>query len=80
MSDNGPNPDLSDALPSMEELSDIMSETSRQTWQMMENFLSEQPEDVRSSLDPLNMTPTLLEMTKQLSESPAVLLQSACIW
>ncbi|GHF26099.1 class I poly(R)-hydroxyalkanoic acid synthase [Kordiimonas sediminis] len=63
-------------IPNLEDINAVLEEASRQTCNMMENFMENQPAQVRQMLDPLNLTPTMLAMTQKIAADPSALLMN----
>ena len=60
----------------MESFVSLLGDAVASSQKMMEEFLASQPDDIRQSLDPMNVTPAFLEMSKRLIEKPDVLFKN----
>ena len=64
---------MSDTYVPLDELADfnrIIEESSAVTQKMLEEFFENQPDYVRHTLDPLNISPAFLHLTQRMLENP----------
>ncbi|WCL53112.1 PHA/PHB synthase family protein [Gimibacter soli] len=63
-------------MPDMEAYAAFVSDAAGKSQQMIEEFLESQPTEVRSALDPMNLTPAILDLTRKMVADPNAFMRN----